>query len=120
MAIRKFKPVTPASRYRSVSEFDEITRSTPEKALTEGLSKTAGRNHHGRITSRRRGGGHKRLYRKIDFKRNEERNPGSRWRRSSTIRTVRRVLPLFTTWTAKSATSPIRVGWLVGDMIEVS
>ena len=72
MPIRKFKPVTPASRFRSVSAFEEVTRSTPEKSLTEGLTKSAGRNHHGRITIRRRGGGHKRRYRKIDFKRTKE------------------------------------------------
>jgi len=76
MPIRKFKPMTPASRFRSVSAFDEITRSTPEKSLTEGLTKTAGRNSYGRITSRRRGGGHKRLYRKIDFKRGKDGVPG--------------------------------------------
>jgi large subunit ribosomal protein L2 len=76
MPIRKFKPITSASRFRSVSAFDEVTRSEPEKSLTEGLTKTAGRNHHGRITSRRRGGGHKRLYRKIDFKRNKDGIPG--------------------------------------------
>jgi len=72
MPIRKFKPITSASRFRSVSAFDEITRNRPEKSLTEGLTKNAGRNHHGRITSRRRGGGHKRLYRKIDFKRTKD------------------------------------------------
>ncbi|MCG8470220.1 MAG: 50S ribosomal protein L2 [Gemmatimonadetes bacterium] len=72
MPIRKFKPITAASRFRSVSAFDEITRNKPEKSLTEGLSKKSGRNHHGRITSRRRGGGHKRLYRKIDFKRTKD------------------------------------------------
>ncbi|MFV1985953.1 MAG: 50S ribosomal protein L2 [Gemmatimonadota bacterium] len=76
MSIRKFKPITSASRFRSVSGFDEITRSEPEKSLTEGLTKSAGRNHHGRITSRRRGGGHKRLYRKVDFKRNKDGIPG--------------------------------------------
>jgi len=76
MPIRKFKPITSASRFRSVSTFDEVTRSEPEKSLTEGLTKSAGRNHHGRITSRRRGGGHKRLYRKIDFKRNKDGIPG--------------------------------------------
>jgi large subunit ribosomal protein L2 len=76
MPIRKFKPITPASRFRSVSAFEEVTRSEPEKSLTEGLTKSAGRNHHGRITSRRRGGGHKRLYRKIDFKRNKDGIPG--------------------------------------------
>ncbi len=72
MPIRKFKPVTSASRFRSVSTFDEITRSDSEPSLTEGLSKKAGRNHHGHVTSRRRGGGHKRRYRKIDFKRRKD------------------------------------------------
>lgn len=76
MPIRKFKPVTSASRFRSVSMFDEITRTEPEKSLTEGLSRSSGRNHHGRITSRRRGGGHKRRYRKIDFRRDKDGIPG--------------------------------------------
>lgn len=76
MPIRKFKPVTAASRFRSVSAFDEITRSEPEKSLTEGLPRKAGRNHHGHITMRRRGGGHKRLYRKIDFRRDKDGVPG--------------------------------------------
>jgi large subunit ribosomal protein L2 len=76
MPIRKFKPVTSASRFRSVSTFDEITRAEPEKSLTEGLSRSSGRNHHGRVTSRRRGGGHKRRYRKIDFRRNKDGIPG--------------------------------------------
>ncbi|WP_419938039.1 50S ribosomal protein L2 [Candidatus Palauibacter sp.] len=76
MPIRKFKPVTAASRYRSVSTFEEITRSEPERSLTEGLPKKSGRNHHGHITSRRRGGGHKRRYRRIDFKRRKDGVPG--------------------------------------------
>ena len=76
MPIRKFKPVTAASRHRSVSTFEEITRSEPEKSLTEGLPKKSGRNHHGHITSRRRGGGHKRRYRRIDFKRRKDGVPG--------------------------------------------
>ena len=77
MAIKKFKPVTPASRARSVTDnSDIITRSTPEKSLLEPRKRTGGRNHHGRITSRRRGGGHKRRYRKIDFKRNKFGIPG--------------------------------------------
>ncbi len=71
MAVRKQKPTSPGRRFQTVSDFAEITRSTPEKSLTEGLSKKAGRNHHGRITSRRRGGGVKRLYRIIDFKRDK-------------------------------------------------
>lgn len=76
MPIRKFKPVTAASRFRSVSAFDEITRSEPERSLTEGLSRSSGRNHHGHITSRRRGGGHKRRYRRIDFRRDKDGVPG--------------------------------------------
>ena len=76
MALKKFRPVTPSSRFRSVSTFEEITRSEPEKSLTEGLTKKAGRNHHGHITSRRRGGGHKRRYRRIDFRRDKHGIPG--------------------------------------------
>jgi large subunit ribosomal protein L2 len=71
MALKKFKPVTPGSRFRSVTAGEEITRKGPERSLTESLSGTGGRNHHGRITSRRRGGGHKRRYRRIDFKRDK-------------------------------------------------
>jgi large subunit ribosomal protein L2 len=69
MSIRQFRPMTAASRFRSVSGFDEITRDTPEKALLEPLKKSGGRNNLGHLTSRHRGGGHKRMYRKIDFKR---------------------------------------------------
>lgn len=76
MALKKFRPVTASSRFRSVSAFDEVTRAEPEKSLTEGLTKKSGRNHHGRITSRRRGGGHKRLYRRIDFRRDKHGIPG--------------------------------------------
>ena len=71
MALRKFKPVTPASRFRSVVDKVAVTRDGPEKSLTEPLKGSGGRNHHGRITMRRRGGGHKRKYRKIDFRRNK-------------------------------------------------
>jgi len=71
MPVRKLKPDTPARRFMSVSTFDEITKDSPERKLTTALRKTGGRNHHGRITSRRRGGGHKRRYRIIDFKRNK-------------------------------------------------
>ena len=71
MAIRKLKPDTPSRRYMSVSTFDEITKKSPERSLTRALKKTGGRNNLGRITSRRRGGGHKRRYRLIDFKRNK-------------------------------------------------
>ena len=71
MAIRKLKPDTPSRRYMSISTFDEITKKRPERSLTRPLKKTGGRNNLGRITSRRRGGGHKRRYRIIDFKRNK-------------------------------------------------
>jgi large subunit ribosomal protein L2 len=71
MPVRKLKPDTPARRFMSVSTFEEITKDTPERKLTAALRKTGGRNHHGRITSRSRGGGHKRRYRIIDFKRNK-------------------------------------------------
>lgn len=71
MAVRKLKPTSAGRRFQTVSDFEEITRSVPEKSLTQGLSKKAGRNNGGRVTSRRRGGGVKRLYRIIDFKRNK-------------------------------------------------
>ncbi len=69
MATRKLKPTSPGRRFQTISTFEEITRTTPEKSLTIGLTKKSGRNNNGRVTSRRRGGGHKRLYRVIDFKR---------------------------------------------------
>ncbi|WP_300082163.1 50S ribosomal protein L2 [Propioniciclava sp.] len=69
MAIRKYKPTTPGRRGSSVSDFAEITRSTPEKSLTVPVKKTGGRNNQGRITTRHIGGGHKQAYRLIDFKR---------------------------------------------------
>lgn len=72
MALRKLKPVTAATRFYSVSTFEEITKDKPEKSLTAPLKKTGGRNNKGRITSRHRGGGHKRKYRIIDFKRVRE------------------------------------------------
>src|SRR3954453_14658592 len=71
MSIRQFRPMTAGTRFRSVSGFDEGTRSTPEKSLLEPLKKSGGRNNLGHLTSRHIGGGHKRQYRKIDFKRNK-------------------------------------------------
>jgi len=71
MAIKKLKPVTPGSRFKSNYGFEEITKSTPEKSLTVSLSKSGGRNNLGRMTIRHRGGGHKRRYRIIDFKRDK-------------------------------------------------
>ncbi len=72
MAVRKYKPITPGRRGASVSDFKEITTGTPEKSLTRGLRKRAGRNVHGRVTARHQGGGHKRQYRIIDFRRNKD------------------------------------------------
>ena len=77
MAIRKYKPTTPARRGGSVSDFATVTRSTPEKSLLAPLPQKAGRNVHGRITSRHRGGGHKRKYRVIDFRRNKDGVPAT-------------------------------------------
>ena len=72
MAIRKYKPTTPGRRGSSVADFAEITRSTPEKSLLRPIAKTGGRNNQGRITTRHIGGGHKRQYRVIDFRRNDK------------------------------------------------
>ena len=72
MAIKTFKPTTPSRRYMTVASFKEITKKEPEKSLLTKLHKTGGRNVNGRITSRRRGGGHKRRYRIIDFRRDKD------------------------------------------------
>lgn len=72
MATKKRKPTSPGRRFQTVSDFAEITKSKPEKALLSKKTKTGGRNTHGRITSRHRGGGHKRRYRIIDFRRNKD------------------------------------------------
>ena len=77
MGIRQFKPVSKGSRFRSVSDFAELTRSTPEKSLTAPLKKSGGRDNHGHISMRRLGGGHKRKYRIIDFKRNKHGQPAT-------------------------------------------
>jgi large subunit ribosomal protein L2 len=71
MPTKKFRPMTPGTRFRSVSTFEEITRDEPEKSLLEPIRKSGGRNHHGHITSRRRGGGARRAYRRIDFRRDK-------------------------------------------------
>ncbi len=75
MAIRGYKPTSPARRQMTVATFEEVTKKTPEKSLTVNLKTTAGRNAHGKITSRHRGGGVKRRYRIIDFKRNKDNIP---------------------------------------------
>lgn len=72
MTIKKYNPTSPGRRFATVSEFDDITRDRPEKSLTSELKKKAGRNVHGRITMRHSGGGHKRKYRLIDFKRSKD------------------------------------------------
>ncbi|MEO0414358.1 MAG: 50S ribosomal protein L2 [Verrucomicrobiota bacterium] len=69
MGLKTFRPITPSNRYKMLPDFDEITKSTPEKSLLRPLKKSGGRNNQGRITCRHRGGGHKRKYRLIDFKR---------------------------------------------------
>ncbi|HET7855125.1 MAG TPA: 50S ribosomal protein L2 [Gaiellaceae bacterium] len=69
---RKFKPTSPGRRFMTVSEFAEVTKTEPEKSLLEPVKKTGGRNNRGRITTRHRGGGHKRRYRVIDFKRTKD------------------------------------------------
>ena len=71
MGIKHFKPTSPGRRFMSVLTTDDLTRKKPEKRLTKGLRKRGGRNNAGRITSRHRGGGHKRIYRMIDFKRDK-------------------------------------------------
>lgn len=69
MALKSFRPLTPAARFKALPDFAEVTKDKPEKSLTEPLKKSGGRNNNGRITMRHRGGGHKRQYRIIDFKR---------------------------------------------------
>jgi len=72
MGIKQYKPTSPGRRFQSVSDFAEITKDTPEKSLLRPLSKKAGRNNNGRITTRHQGGGHKRQYRVVDFKRTKD------------------------------------------------
>ncbi|MBC8415531.1 MAG: 50S ribosomal protein L2 [Candidatus Cloacimonetes bacterium] len=71
MGIKKYRPITPTMRFKTGYTFEEITKESPEKSLIKPLPSKAGRNHHGHITCRHRGGGHKRHYRIIDFKRNK-------------------------------------------------
>lgn len=72
MPTKRYKPTSPGRRFQTVSDFAEITKSTPEKSLLESKTRSSGRNGHGRITSRHRGGGHKRRYRVVDFRRNKD------------------------------------------------
>ena len=75
MSLKKFKPTTPGQRHKVVSDYSEVTASKPEKSLTKGSSKSGGRNNTGKMTMRYIGGGHKRKYRVIDFKRNKHNIP---------------------------------------------
>lgn len=77
MAIRSYRPITPGTRLRTTADFSEITKTEPEKSLLESRQRISGRNAYGRITMRRRGGGHKRNYRIVDFKRNKIGIPGT-------------------------------------------
>lgn len=77
MAIRKYNPTSPARRFMTVSDFAEVTKKTPERSLLDSLKKNAGRNSYGRITVRHRGGGNRRKYRLIDFKRNKDGMPAT-------------------------------------------
>jgi large subunit ribosomal protein L2 len=70
--LKKYKPTSPGRRFATYADFEEVTRTEPEKSLVEGISKTGGRNSYGRVTSRHRGGGAKRRYRRIDFKRRKD------------------------------------------------
>ena len=76
MAIRSYKPTSPGRRFQTVQDYSEITEQRPHKPLTEHLKKSGGRNNHGEITMWWRGGGHRRLYRLIDFKRDKIDIPG--------------------------------------------
>jgi large subunit ribosomal protein L2 len=104
MPIRNFRPTSPGTRFQTVQTFDEITTSEPFRPLTEKLERSGGRNNKGELTSWWRGGGHKRLYRIIDFKRDKKDIPA----KVSTVeydRTGRRGLPSSHMRTARSATS---------------
>ena len=100
MVIRQRKPTSPGRRFQSVSSFDEITKSTPEKALLTKKNRTGGRNSYGRMTSRHRGGGHKQKYRIIDFLRNKD----SVSAKVAAIEYVMHVLLCFTTAMVKKDT----------------
>lgn len=77
MGIKTFKPITPGQRFKTVSDFIQVTKGEPEKSLLTPLKKSGGRNNNGRVTSRHRGGGHKKRYRIIDFKRNKQNIPAT-------------------------------------------
>ncbi len=76
MAVKKYRPTSPGRRFSTTPGFEEVTKSEPEKSLTVSIKRKGGRNNNGRITTRHQGGGHKRLYRIIDFKRDKDGVPG--------------------------------------------
>jgi large subunit ribosomal protein L2 len=77
MGVKKLKPTSPGRRFQTVSDFDSVTKTTPEKSLLAPKKRSSGRNSYGRITSRHRGGGHKRRYRIVDFRRNKDGVPAT-------------------------------------------
>jgi large subunit ribosomal protein L2 len=116
MPIKKYKPTSPGRRFMSVSTFEEVTRAKPEKSLVQHLKKHSGRNVNGRVTVRHRGGGHKKLYRIIDFRRDKVAVPG----RVSTIeydpnRSARIALVAYRDGEKRYILAP--VGLAVGDTV---
>ena len=99
MALKKFRPTSPGTRFKTALTFDEITKARPEKSLTEAIKKTGGRDNRGRITVRFIGGGHKQRYRTVDFRRNKGGVPakvpptGWRWGPASSPARVRTSFP---------------------------
>jgi large subunit ribosomal protein L2 len=117
MAIKRVKPTSPGRRFQVFSTFEEVTSTTPEKSLLKALRKTGGRNNNGRITSRHRGGGHKRHYRLIDFKRDKAGIPA----KVATIeydpnRSARIALVHYADGEKRYILAPLGLG--VGDVIE--
>ena len=118
MAVRKFKPVTPGQRNKVISAFDDITCTTPEKSLLRPLKRTGGRNNQGKMTMRYLGGGHKRMYRVIDFHRDKI-NIQPPLRLSSTIPTAVHALHWSYMVMAKNAISfpnGIKVGQVIASV----
>jgi len=117
MAIKSYKPTSPGRRFTTTPAFDEITKTEPEKSLTAPVKRKGGRNNYGRITTRHQGGGHKRRYRIIDFKRNKDGVPG----RVSSIeydpnRSSRIALVVYADGEKRYILAPNKLG--VGDTIE--
>ena len=94
MGLKSFNPYTASRRFMTMLDKSEITKQTPEKSLVEPKKRSGGRNAHGEIAIWHRGGGHKKQYRVVDFRRDKDGHSGARWRPSSTTRTARRALAL--------------------------